>query len=128
MTVLPDHAPIVSIRRLPVTGADLFGREAELAWLDECWAKGVHVATIVAWGGVGKSALVNKWLAKMRDAGWPGAERVFGWSFHSQGTDRLSSADELVDAALRWFGDPAPEKGHPGTRGSGWRRSCRGRG
>jgi hypothetical protein len=57
MALPPDHTPNVSIRRLPVTGSDLFGREAELAWLDQCWATGVHVATLVAWGGVGKSAL-----------------------------------------------------------------------
>ena len=77
----------------------------------------MHVAALVAFGGVGKSALVNKWLAEMRDAGWPGAERVFGWSFYSQGTDRLSSSDEFVDAALRWFGDPAPAEGSPWDKG-----------
>ena len=51
-----------SIARLPATGRDLFGREEELAWLDACWDEGVHVASIVAFGGVGKSALVNAWL------------------------------------------------------------------
>ncbi len=110
-------APYVSISRLPVTGRDLFGREHELAWLDQCWNEGVHVASIVAWGGVGKSALVNAWLARLRDAGWRGAERVFGWSFYSQGTDRLSSADEFVDVALRWFGDPDPRVGAPWDKG-----------
>jgi tetratricopeptide (TPR) repeat protein len=63
---------------------------------------------------VGKSALVNRWLATLREAGWPGAERVYGWSFYSQGTDRLSSSDAFIDAALRWFGDPDP------TQGSAW--------
>jgi hypothetical protein len=48
--------PEVSIARLPATAAELFGREADLAWLDACWEEGVHVASIVAWGGVGKSA------------------------------------------------------------------------
>jgi hypothetical protein len=52
-------APQVSIGRLPVTSRDLFGREPELAWLDQCWVEGVYVATIIAWGGVEKSALVN---------------------------------------------------------------------
>ena len=100
-----------------MTSRDLFGREAELAWLDECWAEGVRVASIVAWGGVGKSALVNAWLRRMDEAGWRGAERVYGWSFYSQGTDRLSSSDEFVDVALRWFGDADPTAGSPWDKG-----------
>ena len=102
-----------------MTGPDLFGREADLAWLDTCWQDGVHVASIVAWGGVGKSALVNAWLAKLRDAGWRGAERVFGWSFYSQGASdkRVTSADEFVSAALGWFGDADPTAGSPWDKG-----------
>ncbi|MDI1451401.1 hypothetical protein [Polyangium sp. 6x1] len=107
----------VSIARLPVTNPELFGRDAELAWLDACWEERVHVASIVAWGGVGKSALVNAWLARVRDDGWRGARRVYGWSFYSQGTDRLSSSDEFIDAALRWFGDTDPTQGSPWDKG-----------
>jgi hypothetical protein len=65
-----DAAPRVSIGRLPATGRALFGREAELAWLDACWQEGVGVASVVAFGGVGKTALVNRWLAGLRDKGW----------------------------------------------------------
>jgi hypothetical protein len=108
----------VSIARLPATSRELFGREKELAWLDACWQEGVRVASIVAFGGVGKSALVNAWLARMDGDGWRGAERVYGWSFYSQGTDRLTSSDEFVDAALRWFGDKEPEKGSAWDKGS----------
>ena len=110
-------APSISIARLPVTGRELFGREAELAWLDACWRDGVHVASIVAWGGVGKSALVNGWLRRMDEFGWRGAQGVFGWSFYSQGTDRLSSSDEFIDLALNWFGDPDPRAGSPWDKG-----------
>jgi tetratricopeptide (TPR) repeat protein len=113
----PLGGPKVSVARLPATGKELFGRGAELAWLDVCWREHVHVASIVAWGGVGKTALVNRWLAAMRDKGWDGAERVYCWSFYSQGTDRLTSSDEFVDAALRWFGDPDPARGLPWDRG-----------
>ena len=56
----------VSIARLPVTSRELFGREADLAWLDACWQDKAHVASVVAWGGVGKSELVNAWLARVR--------------------------------------------------------------
>jgi hypothetical protein len=92
-------APDVSIARLPQTTTRLFGRDADLAWLEACWAERAHVATIVAWGGVGKSALVNAWLARLRDGGWGGAARVYRWSFYSQGTDRQTSADAFIEEA-----------------------------
>src|ERR1700722_3466261 len=115
--------PRVSIGRLPTTGPDLYGREKDLAWLDGCWASGVHVAVVVAWGGVGKSALVNAWLAGLRDRGWGGAARVFGWSFYRQGTDSLASSDEFFEVALTWFGDPHPRAGAPWDKGG--RRAAR---
>jgi tetratricopeptide (TPR) repeat protein len=107
----------VSIARLPTTGRELFGREPELGWLDACWDEGVHIASVVAFGGVGKTALVNRWLAGMRDEGWDGAVKVYGWSFYSQGTDQRSSSDEFISAALRWFGDPDPTQGSPWDKG-----------
>jgi hypothetical protein len=112
--------PQVSIGKLPRLGDDteIFGRHAELAWLDACWAEGAHVASVVAPGGVGKSALVWDWLRKMQRDGWRGAERVYGWSFYSQGTtDQMTSADEFVSATLRWLGDPAPDAGSPWDKG-----------
>src|SRR6185295_4336900 len=53
----------ISIARLPVTGSELFGREAELQILDDAWADPkTNIVSFVAWGGVGKTALVNHWL------------------------------------------------------------------
>ena len=95
----------------------LYGRRDDLAWLDDCWKDGVRVASIVAFGGIGKSALVNAWLAQMDAAGWRGAHRIYAWSFYSQGTDRLSSSDELIATALRDFGDPDPLQGSPWDKG-----------
>jgi hypothetical protein len=107
----------VALARLPATSAKLFGREPEMAWLDGCWNDRVHVVSVVAFGGVGKSALVNGWLAKVRDEGWRGAERVYGWSFYSQGTDRVGSSDEFFGEALRWFGDKGEPPGSPWEKG-----------
>jgi tetratricopeptide (TPR) repeat protein len=46
------------------------------------------------------------------------AELVFGWSFYRQGTSRgSSSADEFLDAALTWFGDPDPRIGTAWEKG-----------
>ena len=48
------------------------------------------------------------------------AELVFGWSFYRQGTSGgTSSADEFLDAALNWFGDPDPRLG------TGWEKGER---
>ncbi len=121
---VPPSVPLdtarISIARLPVTGPDLFGREAQLQLLDDAWADpNTNVVVFVAWGGVGKSALVNKWLARMAREQYRGAERVFAWSFYSQGTseERAASADLFIDAALRWFGDDDPTKGTPWDKG-----------
>ena len=109
----------ISIARLPVTGSEVFGREEDIAFLDRAWAnKDVNVVTIVAWAGVGKSTLVNHWLRRMAAKHYRSAELVFGWSFYRQGTSgETSSADEFLDAALTWFGDPDPRIGTPWEKG-----------
>jgi serine/threonine protein kinase len=109
----------ISVARLPVTGSDVFGREEDIAFLDRAWAnKDVNVVTIVAWAGVGKSTLVNHWLRRMAAEGYRSAELVFGWSFYRQGTSGgTSSADEFLDAALNWFGDPDPRIGTAWEKG-----------
>jgi hypothetical protein len=104
----------ISVARLPVSGPDLFGRNAELQRLDEAWENpNTNIISFVAWGGVGKTALVNHWLKqRMARDNYRGAERVYGWSFYSQGTsERAASADLFIDQALRWFGDADPTLG-----------------
>jgi hypothetical protein len=109
----------ISLARLPVTGSDVFGREEDIAFLDDAWAnQQVNLVTIVAWGGVGKSTLVNYWLRRMAAENYRSAQLVFGWSFYRQGTSGgTSSADEFLDAALTWFGDPDPRLGTAWERG-----------
>src|SRR5262249_43084570 len=109
----------ISVARLPVTGSDLFGREEDIAFLDDAWAnKDANVVTIVAWAGVGKSTLVNHWLRRMAAEQYRSAQLVFGWSFYRQGTSGgTSSADEFLDAALTWFGDPDPRLGTAWEKG-----------
>ena len=109
----------ISIARLPVTGSDLFGREDDIAFLDGSWAnEDTNIVTIVAWAGVGKSTLVNHWLGRMAAQRYRSAELVFGWSFYRQGTrGGTSSADEFLDAALTWFGDPDPQIGTAWEKG-----------
>jgi tetratricopeptide (TPR) repeat protein len=109
----------ISVARLPVTGSNVFGREEDIAFLDRAWAdKQVNVVTIVAWAGVGKSTLVNHWLRRMAAEHYHSAELVFGWSFYRQGSSGGAlSADEFLDAALSWFGDPDPRIGTAWEKG-----------
>ena len=117
----PDYLGVrVSTAKLPSTNPDLFGREKELAALDAAWENPhVNVLSLVAWGGVGKSALANRWLSQLARDNFRGAERVFGWSFYRQGAaeGRQVSADPFIAAALTWFGDPDPTAGSPWDKG-----------
>jgi serine/threonine protein kinase/predicted ATPase len=109
----------ISVAKLPVTGSDLFGREEDIAFMDDAWAnRDTNVVTIVAWAGVGKSTLVNHWLRRMAAEHYRSAQLVFGWSFYRQGSSGdTSSADEFLDAALNWFGDPDPRLGTAWEKG-----------
>jgi NACHT domain len=109
----------ISVARLPITGSDVFGREEDVALLNDAWAnQRVNIVTIVAWAGVGKSTLVNHWLGRMAAEHYRCAQLVFGWSFYRQGTSgESSSADEFLDAALAWFGDPDPRIGTAWEKG-----------
>ncbi len=108
----------VMTSKLPLTGDHFIGRDGELARLDAAWDDSkTHVVSFVALGGAGKSALVNQWLDRLRAAGWRGAERVFGWSFYSQGTDAAgASGDAFTEYALEWFGYRG------GVIQSGWKK------
>ena len=109
----------ISLARLPVKGSDVFGREEDIVFLNDAWAdQQTNVVTIVAWAGVGKSTLVSHWLGQMAIEQYRSAQLVFGWSFYRQGTSGgTSSADEFLDAALTWFGDPDPRIGTAWEKG-----------
>jgi hypothetical protein len=109
----------LDIGRMPIPGPLFVGREGELARLDAAWeTPSTHVLTFVAFGGVGKSTLVGRWLDGMAAAGWRGARRVLAWSFYSQGTEeRVLSAEPFLDYALGFFGDPDPKAGAARDRG-----------
>ncbi|MCP4219139.1 MAG: alpha/beta fold hydrolase [bacterium] len=104
----------IDTARMPNTGSLCLGREAEIALLDEAWGDDhTHVVTFVAWGGVGKSTLVNHWLNLMEKDNYRGAHKVYAWSFYSQGATEGTqvSAEQFFQETLQWFGDPAPDKG-----------------
>lgn len=109
----------VSLAHLPSTDPTLFGRDERLKELAAAWKNPkINIVSLVAWGGVGKTALVNKWLSGLGES-YGGAARVYGWSFYSQGAaeGRQVSADQFIAAALTWFGDPDPTQGSPWDKG-----------
>ncbi len=110
----------ITTSRLPVSSEFLFGREAQLEQLNLAWQEPVpHIVILTAWGGVGKTALVNRWLDRMEADHYRGAEKVYAWSFYSQGTEegKQASADLFIRETLDWFGDPAPDDGSAVEKG-----------
>jgi TIR domain len=89
------------IGKLPAVDPTLLGRDAELAFLDRAWADpAANMVQIIAAGGTGKTALVDKWFRRHL-----GEATVFGWSFYSQGTseNRQTSSDPFFADVLRFF-------------------------
>ena len=100
----PKH-PTHNFHRMPQTGSLLFGRSHELNLLDDAWSKGANLIAFTAGGGVGKSTLVRVWAEHLADDNWRGAERLFAWSFYSQGTGRMTDSENFISEALTWFGE-----------------------
>ncbi len=118
-----SRLPKIDLTKLPAGAADFLGRVDELKLLDDAWADTGHtqVVELVAPGGVGKTALVKRWLDRLKLNGWREAQRVYGWSFFSQGTsdDRQASDDNFLNDALHWFAvehDPALSPWDKGKR------------
>lgn len=106
----------ISVSLLPATNSKVYGRKRELKTLNSIWREGVaNVAQIVAFGGVGKSCLINYWLSALNTEDYFGASRVYAWSFYWQGasSEIKSSGDFFIEHALEWFGDENPSKGTP---------------
>jgi hypothetical protein len=109
----------IFVARLPVTRSDLFGREEDIAFLDRAWANkdaNVRYHRCLGWGrGTRRSSTIGsgEWLLNIT---------ILRSSFlavlllqgHKWGS---SSADEFLDAALAWFGDPDPRIGTAWEKG-----------
>ncbi|MEM7042238.1 MAG: TIR domain-containing protein [Pseudomonadota bacterium] len=116
----PYPTPLaIDLTRLPKTAVDVVGRDEELRFLNSAIeGSQCNVVSLRAWGGVGKSTLVRKWCEYLAADNFRGANRVFAWSFYSQGTNqRVTSADAFIDEALRFFGERKAVPGSPWARG-----------
>lgn len=109
-TTIGPKSEHISLDRLPDTSGLLFGRESQLALLDAAWENPkMNVVAFVAQGGEGKTALCRNWVNTLAGQQFRGAERVYAWSFYSQGTaeDRQASSGMFIADALTWWGDAA---------------------
>jgi hypothetical protein len=78
-------------RSLPVVEATLIGREKELAQLDAAWADPkVNTVQVIAPGGTGKTALVDKWFRTRLQENTLGEATAFGWSSRARGPQRIA--------------------------------------
>lgn len=124
-TILSDASPRISPLRLSVTGKNFVGREQELAMLDRAWNSSgnqkINIVSLIGQGGEGKSAIALEWYLRKARERWQGANRVFDWTFYSQGTSAQSSAsaDDFFNFAFEWFGHTRT----PGLRVESWLRS-----
>lgn len=96
--------PEFTLRSRRVFRPDCFvNRENELQKLDAYWKDPAkRVVTIVAAGGVGKSAVVEHWLENRESKADPRVALI-RWSFYGQqdGDDQERSSDAFFDFALR---------------------------
>jgi hypothetical protein len=70
----------ISLSLMPLTQAEIFGRDSEAALLDSIWEeKLTNVLEIIAFGGMGKSSFVNFWLSRMDRNNYRGAKKVYAW-------------------------------------------------
>jgi len=112
----------ISLSLLPLTSANIVGRQKAIKLLDKAWDSAkTNVIQLIAFGGVGKSSSVNVWLSKLDKENYRNAERVYAWSFYWQGSssELNSSGDFFIEHALEWFGDQKP------TEGTLWAKATR---
>jgi tetratricopeptide (TPR) repeat protein len=97
----------VFIAKLPTVNSLLIGRGEQIEFLDRAWADSeTNFIQIIAPGGTGKTALMDKWFRRHLDEA-----TVFGWSFYSQGTSEQrqgASSDPFFAEIMSWLNISLP--------------------
>ena len=103
----PEQPAQVLANPLTPTQDAFFDRNDAIRFLNEAWSDpGKAIASIIASGGMGKTALLHTWLMDLRQCNYNGA-RVFIWSF-SSGTESL---DLFFDEAIEFISGASPDNG-----------------
>jgi len=100
-----------------------FGRAALLDELERVWLEGTRrIVHLRGPAGMGKTTILARWLELQAQQRWPGATRVFAWSFDplAEG-DRQGTMAAFLEQALDFFGAVDPvldqDKNHAADRG-----------
>ena len=93
--------------QMPTTNIKAFvGREDILQLLQKTWQeKTYNILALSAWGGTGKSSIINKWLDSYANNQDDKPQKTYSWSFHNQGDTgkKQSSSSEFIEHALKFF-------------------------
>lgn len=93
--------------QMPVTNIQSFvGRKDVLEMLNRNWQnESCNIMALSAWGGTGKSSIINKWLADYANLSINPPKKTYSWSFHNQGDTgkKQSSSSEFIEHALKFF-------------------------
>lgn len=105
-TIDSYNYPEMAVNNFPTSNDKFFGREQYFNILDEAWDnEQINVISFVAFGGIGKTSLIDNWLKNMKKMHYKGANKIFMWSFYSQGSeeDRQVTATEFLLEACKFF-------------------------
>lgn len=98
--------PEISDNNFPTSNDKFFGREQYFNILDNAWSnEQINVISFIAFGGIGKTSLIDNWLRSLKKMHYRGANKIFLWSFYSQGSeeDRQVTAAEFLVEACKFF-------------------------
>jgi hypothetical protein len=97
----------LDLSRLPRPTMPLIGRQTELQQLQQAFLNPkTYLTILVAAGGIGKSALSDAWIKQIQPH-YHGVQRIFAWSFYSQGSHNTqTSSVPFFQVALPFFGWP----------------------
>ncbi|MEB4593536.1 AAA family ATPase [Candidatus Thiothrix sp. Deng01] len=87
--------------------AGVFGRSEEIGLLTQAWTSSQsHLLLLNGATGVGKTALLQKWLHSMQSKQWLDADAVYCWSFYPPDLAHSiqDPVEEFFHHALLWFG------------------------
>tara|TARA_B100000315_G_scaffold37340_1_gene31935 strand:- start:9253 stop:11865 length:2613 start_codon:yes stop_codon:yes gene_type:complete len=107
---LPISPPTFTLKddltRIPNPSVKLVGRESYLNQLNDFFNDpAISIVSLIAPGGVGKSAITDEWLTRLAKVKYKEAEILFGWSFYSQGSHETSTnSTQFYEKALPFFG------------------------
>jgi len=103
-----SHTPINTpyyLTKLPSLTHKTIGRSAELSRITRAVKANKQVIAMIAFGGVGKTTLLRQWLDNFKKQDYGAFEKIFAWSFYSQGShETQNSSAPFFEAALRFFG------------------------